>query len=476
MKTLPKIRASLLLALLLTTGATKTFSDTEISKSIYSPPINGTLLDFDDAKMTSKLKFNDTHGKIEKEQLQVTFQAGAHYPNVVFPLPEGGWDLSAFAGVELDIYNGQDHDITAYIRVDNPGSHKQSPWNTQRVRIGGGESKVLKLMFGQDFGQPGFKVNSAQITGIQLFMIRPKEDINLLVSNLKAWGSPKDIVETSALTTPRDRSISVTPPEWLGKRPPIPGNWVQTLNENFDGDTLNTSIWTPRFPWDGPQPGQLQRYTPENVLVEDGKLKLISEKRKGHENNNPSLKTREFSSGLIQSYDKWAQRYGYFEARVKFPTARGLWPAFWLMPDRGAESGLNIWQRRDTGNQGMEIDIIEHLTEWGPGRNNVALHWDGYGDDHKSWSNNRIYFGPTPDGWHTFGVLWEPGKLTWYIDGKKVVAYENDRVSRVPAYIKLNTQIGGWATKDVDLSKLPDVYGVDYVRVWQRHDWAELTK
>jgi len=115
----------------------------------------------------------------------------------------------------------------------------------------------------------------------------------------------------------------------------------------------------------------------------------------------------------------------------------------------------------------MEIDILEHLSEWGPGRNNVALHWDGYGDKHQAWGSSHVYFGPTPDGWHNFGLLWEPGKLTWFIDGKKVVEYANERVSNVPSYIKLNTQMGGWATKDVDLSKLPDYFKVDHVRVWQ---------
>jgi len=138
-----------------------------------------------------------------------------------------------------------------------------------------------------------------------------------------------------------------------------------------------------------------------------------------------------------------------------------------MMPDRGPGSGNDEWSCRSTGKGAMEIDILEHLTEWGPGRNNVALHWDGYEADHKSWGTNQLYFGPTPDGWHNFGLLWEPGKFTWFIDGKKVVEYANERVSNVPSYLKLNVQMGGWATKDVDLAKLPDFLKVDHVRAWQ---------
>ena len=178
----------------------------------------------------------------------------------------------------------------------------------------------------------------------------------------------------------------------------------------------------------------------------------------------------EYTTGHIVTYDKWRQKYGYFEARVKLPTARGLWPAFWMMPDRGPEGGPEGWRRESTSDGGMEIDILEHLTEWGPGRNNVALHWDGYGKNHQSWGTSNIYYGPTPDGWHNFGVLWEPGKLTWYIDGIKKAEYENERVSSIPSYLLVNLQMGGWATKDVDEAKLPDYYQIDYVRAWQLKD------
>ena len=149
------------------------------------------------------------------------------------------------------------------------------------------------------------------------------------------------------------------------------------------------------------------------------------------------------------------------------PYVRGLWPAFWMMPDRGRASGLEMWTRRDTGNGAMEIDIMEILSEWGPGRNSVATHWDGYGGNHKQWGTSQIYYGSTPDDYHVFGLLWEPGKLTWYVDGKKTAELANDRVSNVPTYLKFNVQMGGWATKNVDDANLPATMQVDYARAWQ---------
>src|SRR5690606_21955723 len=138
----------------------------------------------------------------------------------------------------------------------------------------------------------------------------------------------------------------------------------------------------------GLQASHLDRKVPENVIVSDGSLAIRVEKRGGHHNNDSSRPWRDYASGIAQSYGKWTQAYGYMEARIKLPVTRGLWPAFWTMPDRGAASGLDIWARRDTGTRqgkGMEIDIMEHLCEWGPGRHNAAIHWDGYGPEHKAW-------------------------------------------------------------------------------------------
>lgn len=434
----------------------------------FSPSIGGELLDLGKNRLAG-VNCSESSAVLENGKIKVTFQAGSNYPNIQFPVPAGGWNLSAFGGIEVTVTNPGERKVGAFLRADNPGNWKDEPWNTENTSVGPGETKTLRLTFGQQNGAPAFPLNPARIKAIQLFTVRPKADTVLLLSDLKACGSPADAANKLSFTKPEDRNIPAVLPEWLGKRPPadLPGDWVKTLDENFDGSALDDKLWTPRFPWDGPQPGQLQRYAPENVTVSGGFARFKAEKLAGHENNDPALGSREYTSGLIQSYGKWTQLYGYFEARIKVPYVRGLWPAYWMMPDRGAASALNQWQRRDTGKGAMEIDIMEILSEWGPGRNSVATHWDGYGSDHKQWGTTQIYYGPTPDGFHVFGLLWEPGKLAWYVDGKKVAEQINDRVSNVPAYLKFNIQMGGWATKNVDDANLPASMEVDYTRAWQ---------
>lgn len=436
----------------------------------FSPPIGGELLDLSKPDALAAFDYAGSSAVLENDKIKATFLADVAYPNIQFPIPAGGWNLSSFGGIEITLTNPGARRVVAHLRADNPGDWKAQPWNTERLGVGPGETKTIRLVFGRQGGAPAFPLNPARISAIQLFLGRVSEPTTLIISDLRAAGSPATASDSDALTKPEDRDRPVIPPAWLGSRPPVEGNWVATLDENFDGDKLNEKLWTNRMTWDGPSASQLQRYAPENVVVAGGVAAFVAEKRHGHENNNPALGTRDYTSGIIQSYDKWSQKYGYMEARIKLPTARGLWPAFWTMPDRGRDSGLDKGVRRSTSvrhGKGMEIDILEHLAEWGPGRNNVAVHWDGYGPNHQSWGTSHVYFGPTPDGWHAFGLLWEPGKLTWFIDGKKVVEWENERVADVPAYIKLNIQIGGWATRDVDDAALPDRMLVDYVRAWQ---------
>ena len=446
------------------------------AENLNAPPTSGELLHL--AASTDLGRFKTTQATVRRAEpdgppaLRVEFARGANaYPNVQFPVPASGWNLSAFGGVQVELTNPGAADVTAFLRVDGPGDWQKSPWNTESTKIPAGQTRTLKVTFGQSGGAPGYPVDSRRIVGMQVFLQNPTQDrTTLLVRNLKPVGSPKDAAAAGTaglFSAPADRTRPVTPPAWSGKRPPVPGEWVQTLNENFDGKTINDKLWSDKTWWNGLLGSQTQRYSKNNLLLQNGILRIKAEKRRGPQYDDPSLPARDYTTGHLITYDKWTQRYGFFEARVKLPTARGLWPAFWMMPDRGPAAGPEGWKRESTKDGGMEIDILEHLTEWGPGRNNVAAHWDGYDADHKQWGTTNVYYGPTRDGWHTWDLLWEPGKLTWYTDGIKKAEFASTRIGSVPAYLILNVQMGGWATRDVDEAKLPDYMEIDYVRAWQ---------
>src|SRR5258708_3986939 len=105
-----------------------------------------------------------------------------------------------------------------------------------------------------------------------------------------------------------------------------------------------------------------------------------------------------------------------------------------MMPDRGAAFG-NKFQRGDTHTDGMEIDAMEFLSRWGIYRYNIALHWDGYNAGHRSTGTTKNYVQPDKDGFITAGVLWTPGSIVFYCNGKELVRFDDARAPSAPAYI-----------------------------------------
>ena len=268
-------------------------------------------------------------------------------------------------------------------------------------------------------------------------------------------------------------------PAWLGKRPPVAGDWVQTFDEEFDGPTLDYKKWNiygNNF-WD-----KRTHFSKDNAILKDGKMIFRYEKKAGPHNDDPNdfqadHRQTGYACGFLNTYGKFTQRYGYFEARMKLPTAPGLWPAFWLMPDRGKNSRSR--HRPGTGKQdcdagvgGMEFDIMEFLSGWGTYRFNIACHWDGYGKEHKSVGSDRTYVYTDQEKYVTTGLLWTPGSAVVYNNGKEVFRWENPRVADVHEYLMFDMVSGGWDNTPLDDAKLPDDFTIDYVRVWQRKDLA----
>jgi beta-glucanase (GH16 family) len=248
----------------------------------------------------------------------------------------------------------------------------------------------------------------------------------------------------------------------------VAGEWTQTFRDEFEGSAVDTNKWSfyGENYWD-----KVTHFTRDTTYVKGGLAHLKLMKQRGHHNDDPKRPQSDYATGFLESYGKFTQRYGYFEARMKLPTAPGLWPAFWMMPDRGGDGPQ--WQRSDTKNGGMELDIMEHLTRWGVNRFNIATHWDGYGKEHQSNGSHAIYYTPDEDGFVTSGVLWTPGELVFFCQGREIGRWKNERVSSVPEHIMFTLPAGGWDNDWLDDAKLPDEFLIDYVRVWQRADLTE---
>ncbi|WP_269540608.1 DUF7594 domain-containing protein [Cerasicoccus fimbriatus] len=114
--------------------------------------------------------------------------------------------------------------------------------------------------------------------------------------------------------------------------PPLPGSWTLTFEENFDGSNLDGDQWRvgQHYPGIAGSGGT----DPEQITLEDGALKITAAEK-------PTVyggTSYNYACGEISTFKLFKQKYGYFECRMRYHAVQGMWPAFWLMPDR-AEYG-----------------------------------------------------------------------------------------------------------------------------------------
>lgn len=431
------------------------------------PPVNpdsirvvppGGVIVGDGAKLDPKqiAPRGNATASIEGNTVKATFTGKADQAAVIKPV-QGKWRLADFTEVRVKVKNTGSTPVTPQARVESPAepSHNRgpTPWAKADELKPGATAEIVV-----PFGGNVWDGSEPKKTG-NTFQSDKTNSIAVAVGDGKGELTIESIV---AANPPAQLS------EWIGKKPPVDGQWTQTFNENFDKplDFHTWEVYTANY-WD-----KRSYFSKNNVIVEDGVAKLRFEKKRGFHNDDPETKKElDYATGFLSTYGKWTQKYGYFEARMKLPSAPGMWPAFWMMPDRGYDKGEQ-WKRADTKNGGMEFDIMEHLSRWGPARYNVAMHWDGYQKEHKATGSEAVYVQPDKDGYIISGVLWEPGKLTFYGNGQVVAKWENERICNQQMYLIFTAVSGGWDNDPIDDAKLPTDFTVDWVRAWQKKDWA----
>lgn len=221
--------------------------------------------------------------------------------------------------------------------------------------------------------------------------------------------------------------------------------------DEFNGTELDVSKWK-RSAEQPRQNGQGWWRDSQSYLDGEGHLILGATIETDHQGNKTPI------GGAVETSGKFSQTYGYFECRMKLNSQLGFWGAFWMMCG-------NVMQVDNSGRDGIEIDIIES-GEIERKRINHALHWDGYGTDHKV--NAYIVEKNLYDGqFHLFALEWTKDAYVFYVDGEETVRVtDQNLICEKPGYIILSTEFGSWAGK-YDESKLPDCVVVDWVRVYQ---------
>lgn len=188
------------------------------------------------------------------------------------------------------------------------------------------------------------------------------------------------------------------------------------------------------------------------AIVSDGTLKIIAQKK-----GNRVLSIR------MNTQESWT--YGYFEARLKLPTGKGTWPAFWMLP-----KDFKNWPADG------EIDIMEEVG-YRPNWVSSAIHCQSFNHAIQTEKTGEQFIETAQSDFHIYALEWTKDYIHCYVDGKRHFTFENDRKGdkatwpfNVPFYLKLNLAWGGnWGgAQGIDEQALPAVYEIDYVRVYQK--------
>jgi beta-glucanase (GH16 family) len=247
-----------------------------------------------------------------------------------------------------------------------------------------------------------------------------------------------------------------------------PSQWQLVWRDEFNGKRIDPKKWNVLLR-EHSKHNELQYYLPDEVFTDNGCLRLRSRVR--------DYGSKHYTSGRVDTKDKFAPVYGRFEIRAKLPGGKGLWPAHWLYPqDRNWQMEYIMAEAVANGKERLipedrpwysEIDIMEFL---GHEPNTVygTLHYYTYDGQKKTssvtWKADVDY----SKDFHIYALDWEPDALRWYIDGKLIHTATNG-VPHTPHYLILNTAVGGqWPGNPDPTTSFPQHHDIDYVRVYQR--------
>ena len=221
-----------------------------------------------------------------------------------------------------------------------------------------------------------------------------------------------------------------------------------------NGDIWGFDIGTGENGWGN---NELQYYTDRtsNVKVENGVL-VITAQRENFEGSA-------FTSARMLTKDKFEQRYGRFEARIRLPYGQGMWPAFWML---GADIDENPWPAAG------EIDIMEYRGQ-NPTVLGGSVHGPGYSGGNAISKEFVLENDRFDTGFHIFGVEWSPEAVNFYVDDILYNQITREDVTGEwvfdkPFFMLMNLAVGGtFVGSPNDETVFPQSMLVDYVRVYE---------
>jgi beta-glucanase (GH16 family) len=247
---------------------------------------------------------------------------------------------------------------------------------------------------------------------------------------------------------------SPTPSPTSSDQNPSIAGYKLTWDDEFNETQLDTSKWYAVDSQGGKdQQGCCLNYSyntltsPNQLQIHDGMLTITT---KRSTSGGPLYQTGAITTETLTDTPTFTFTYGKIDIRAKLPAGNGVWPAMWLLTGPA------------TSPAAYEIDMMEMLGQDPHTIYMVVHHYDG--------RYYCTYKGPDfSQSFHDFTLDWEPGRLSWSIDGQ-VLCTTTSYVPTQPMYLILNTALsdGSWGDIVTGSTPLPQTFDIDYVRIYTK--------
>lgn len=231
--------------------------------------------------------------------------------------------------------------------------------------------------------------------------------------------------------------------------------WELVWEENFDEAALDTTIWS-KIPRGGGWAMHMSDLE-ELYQLKDGCIYLGAIENKTLPND-----TAKYLTGGIWSRYKKEFSFGKVEVRAKFTSAKGFWPAIWMIADPIPYP------------YGGEIDIMEHLNHddfvYQTTHSYYTINLKK--DTPKKYTTAKI----NKDEFNTYAVEMYKDSLVYSVNGVNTITYPKVNGGKDgqfpfaydPFHLRLDAQLSGSWVGPVDPKELPASLVIDWVRYYKK--------
>ena len=171
-----------------------------------------------------------------------------------------------------------------------------------------------------------------------------------------------------------------------------------------------------------------------------------------------------YQSGWISTEGSFSMTHGMVDFRAKMPAGQGLWSGLWL----DQPNGSNPWGEIDVQEMllGDTHTVYGSLHDWAP----------------STWSElqSETLATDASTGFHDYQVVWQPGLITWAVDGIAYAQYSETQATAAGQfwpfddgsgfYLIADLAVGGasdWGGAPNSSTVFPATMQVQSVKVWE---------